>query len=126
MAIILHRKPASIGTPPDIRGGAHDSNKENKLYITNGHLIFTYHNTKHTQRTQSIINQRKDTKEGRSEIETTFVETVKDERLRQDNGTGVTLQRDDSRRQECPKMVVVASTSLTHQSKFENSTNKQV
>jgi hypothetical protein len=33
MAIILHRKPASTGTPPDIRGGAHDSNKENNLYI---------------------------------------------------------------------------------------------
>ena len=42
-AIILHRKPASIGTPPDITGRAHDSNKENKLYITNGHLIHFMH-----------------------------------------------------------------------------------
>ena len=48
MAIILHRKPASIGTPPDIRDGAHDSNKA-KLYFTNGHLMFTYNNTKHMQ-----------------------------------------------------------------------------
>ena len=127
MAIILHRKPASLGTPLDIRGGAHDSNKEKKLYFTNGHghLIFTYNNTKHMQWTQSARNQRKDMKEGRSEIKTTFVKSYK-WNLWQDNGTGVTLQRDDSRKQECPKMVVVTSTSLTHQSKFENSTNKQV
>jgi hypothetical protein len=81
MAIILHRKPVYIGTPPDIRGGAHDSNQENKLYITNGHVIVMYHNTKHTQRTQSIRNKREDTKKGRSEIETTFVETVTYEKL---------------------------------------------
>jgi len=52
------------------------------------------------------------------------VETVTDENLWQDNGTGV--KRDDSRKQKCPKMVVVTSILLTHQSKFENSTNKQV
>jgi hypothetical protein len=53
------------------------------------------------------------------------VETVTDENLWQDNGIGVTLQRDERRKQKCPKMVVVTSALLTHQS-FENSTNKQV
>ena len=86
-------------------------------------VILYSHNTKHTQWTQSITNQRKDTKEGRSERET-FVETVADKNLWQYNRTGVTMQRDDSRKQKCPKLVVVTSTSLTHQSKFENSTNR--
>jgi hypothetical protein len=64
-------------------------------------------------------NQRKDTKEERSETKTTFVETVTDKNLWQDNRKGVTLQRYDSRKQQCPKMVVVTSTSLTRHSKFE-------
>lgn len=70
-------------------------------------------------------NQRKDTKEGRNETKTTFVETVTDKNLWQENRKGVTLQRYDRRKQEFPKMVVVTSTSLTRRSKFENSTNKQ-
>jgi len=66
MAIILHRKPATLGTPLDIRGGAHDSNKENILYFTNGHghLIFTYNNTKHTQHNLSEIKGRTQRREG--------------------------------------------------------------
>jgi hypothetical protein len=42
----------------------------------------------------------KDTKEGRSEIETIFVEKVTYEKLWKDNRTGVTLLRDDSRKIE--------------------------
>jgi len=64
MAIILHRKPASLGTPLDIGGGAHDSNKENctlQMVILYLHIIIQ---NKRNEHNPSEIKGRTQRREG--------------------------------------------------------------
>ena len=54
------------------------------------------------------------------------MEKVTDEKTVERQQNRRNFEKNDSRMQECPQKVVVTPTSLTHQRKFENSTDKQV